>query len=415
MHSADELADDAVDARIRACRTAAVTLAIQDAEGRPLADALVTVEQTRHHFLFGCNGFHLVDTDAAYRERYRAAFAELLNFATLPFYWAGYEKTRGDTCRERLAEMARWCRTQGIRTKGHPLCWHETTPAWLAGLPVEEVRQAQLARITREVEGFAGLIDTWDVVNEVMATPTYASENPVTRLCNAISLETLVRDTFATARRANSHALLVLNDYDTSPACAEQEQRLLDAGIPIDAIGVQSHMHVGYWGSEKTWEVCRRFATLGKPVHFTELTILSGKLKSPDDRDWHFQHPDWPTTPAGEARQAGEVREFYRLLFSCPAVEAITWWDFVDGDWQGAPAGLLRADLTPKPAYDTLHGLIKGDWWTGPLKLRTDAHGHATFRGFLGDYRVDIGDSRETFALTQAQETRVEVRAGRTA
>ena len=343
MNRNNELSDDAIDARIRECRTAAVTLTVMDAGGKPLANADVTVEQTRHQFLFGCNGFHIADSAAAYREHYRETFAALLNFATLPFYWGGYEKTPGETDRERLMEMARWCREQGIRTKGHPLCWHEVAPAWLAGLPVEEISRLQMTRITREVSGFAGLIDIWDVVNEVMATPTYAPDNPITRLCHADSSEALVRDTFTTARQANPHATLVLNDYDTSPACAEQEQRFLDAGISIDVIGVQSHMHVGYWGAEQSWAVCERFARLGKPVHFTELTILSGKLKSPDDRDWHTPHTDWLTTPEGEARQAAEVREFYRLLFSCSAIEAITWWDFVDGDWQGAPAGLVRA------------------------------------------------------------------------
>ena len=413
MNINDELSAEAVDARIREYRTAPVTLTVRDAAGRPLANAEVTVEQTRHRFLFGCNGFHLVDQDAAYRERYREAFAALLNFATLPFYWGGYEPAPGETNRERLTAMANWCREQGIRAKGHPLCWHEVPPAWLGGLPVEEIHRLQLARITREVSGFAGLIDTWDVVNEVMATPAYHPENPITRLCNATSLEALVRDTFTTARRANPHATLVLNDFDTAPACAEQEQRLLDADIPIDVIGVQSHMHVGYWGAEKSWEVCRRFTALDKPVHFTELTILSGKLKSPDDRDWHFKHTDWPSTPEGEARQETEVREFYRLLFSCPGIEAITWWDFVDGDWQGAPAGLLRQDLTPKPAYDALLSLIKGDWWTGPLTLRTDADGQAAFRGFLGDYRVVAGDRCGTFALAQAKETKVNVNLSR--
>lgn len=409
-HIHDELSATAVEARIHACRTAPVTLTVQDAGGQPLANAAVTVEQTQHRFLFGCNGFHLADTNTAYRDRYRDTFAALLNFATLPFYWGGYEPVLGEPHRERLQEMARWCQAQGIRPKGHPLCWHEVVPPWLVGRPLDEVHRLQMARITRDVEGFAGLVDLWDVVNEVMATPAHGAENPITQLCNAHTPEGLVRETFTTARQANPHATLVLNDYDISPACADQSQRFLDAGIPIDVIGVQSHMHNGYWGAEKTWEVCQRFAQLGKPVHFTELTILSGRLKSPDDRDWHFRHPDWPTTPEGEARQAAEVREFYRLLFSCPAVEAITWWDFVDGDWQGAPAGLVRKDLTPKPAYDALLALIKHDWWTGPLTLRTDAHGQATFRGFLGDYRLVAGDQQGTFALTRAEETQVTVR-----
>jgi hypothetical protein len=78
------------------------------------------------------------------------------------------------------------------------------------------------------------------------------------------------------------------------------------------------------------------------------------------------------------------------MLFSHPAVEAITWWDFSDdGAWQGAPAGLLRKDLSPKPAYETLQRLIKHQWWTN-VEATTDVHGKATFRGFHGDYQAVV-------------------------
>ena len=69
-----------------------------------------------------------------------------------------------------------------------------------------------------------------------------------------------------------------------------------------------------------------------------------------------------------------------------PSTPAITWWDFYDGCWLGAPSGLLREDMSPKPAYVELKKLIKDKWWTGPQKLKTDAQGRATFRGFLGGF-----------------------------
>jgi hypothetical protein len=53
--------------------------------------------------------------------------------------------------------------------------------------------------------------------------------------------------------------------------------------------------------------------------------------------------------------------------------------------------------MTPKPAYDELKKLIKGKWWTNTA-LRTGEDGEATFRGFLGDYRITIrtGDTSPT-------------------
>ncbi|MHC4433269.1 MAG: endo-1,4-beta-xylanase, partial [Planctomycetota bacterium] len=51
------------------------------------------------------------------------------------------------------------------------------------------------------------------------------------------------------------------------------------------------------------------------------------------------------------------------------------------------PAGLLRDDMTPKPAYDELKRLIKGQWWT-KTQATVGSEGQARFRGFFGQYEV---------------------------
>ncbi|MGZ4964264.1 MAG: hypothetical protein ACXWC8_17040, partial [Limisphaerales bacterium] len=81
------------------------------------------------------------------------------------------------------------------------------------------------------------------------------------------------------------------------------------------------------------------------------------------------------------------VANFYTVLFGHPSVEAITWWDFSDlGAWLNAPSGLLRADMSPKPAYDRLHSLIRGEWWT---KVDAEAnHGRLDLRAFSGTHEV---------------------------
>jgi GH35 family endo-1,4-beta-xylanase len=195
------------------------------------------------------------------------------------------------------------------------------------------------------------------------------------------------RECFDHARSAGPQAVLLINDYRTDPAYERVIEQLVDDdGRPLyDVIGIQSHMHGGAWPTGKIWEVCERFARFGVPLHFTETTVLSG------ERTWQKQRgQSWPSTPDGEAYQAREVVRFYTMLFSHPAVEAITWWDFSDyHSWKGAPAGFLRRDMTPKPAYDELMKLVKGKWWTRTT-VQTDAAGKAQFRGFLGDYRVTV-------------------------
>jgi len=403
------LSAERIEARIQQHRTAEVTLTVNGPDGAPLAGRAVTVRQERHKFLFGCNAFRAVGLrDPKLERAYRKRFADLLNFATLPFYWGGYEPAEGRTRRDRLMAMARWCKSEGIRTKGHPLCWHTVVPGWLEAKKPPEAEALQWARIDRDVKDFAGLVDTWDVVNEAVVMPGFRPPNPISRLCKRVGRVALIGRAFAHARKANPKATLLLNDFDVSNRYKKLLRECLDAGVAIDVVGIQSHMHARYWGAEKAWEVCERFATLGKPLHFTELTILSGKDKTDDD--WMGHHPGWNSTPAGEKRQAERVAELYTVLFSHPAVEAITWWDFSDnGAWQGAPAGLVRKDMSPKPAYDALMKLIKGAWWTKEVKATTDAKGRVTFRGFLGEYTVESPRGKGAFALDRSGKRRVTV------
>jgi endo-1,4-beta-xylanase len=114
-----------------------------------------------------------------------------------------------------------------------------------------------------------------------------------------------------------------------------------------------------------------------------------------------YQVSEWPSTPEGEQRQAQEVVLHYKTLLAHPAVQAITWWDLSDGGWLNAPAGLLRKDHLPKPAYDELLKLVKGEWWLPSTKFITDANGQITFNGFLGEYELSIGDQKTNFSLRE--------------
>ena len=405
-----EVTTQAVNQRIQKHRTAEVTLTVTDAAGKPVTGAAVTVQQVRHRFLFGCNAFAIdPNDDSELQKAYRQRFADLLNFATLPFYWGMYEPVEGTTVADRVQKMAQWCAGNGIRTKGHPLCWHTVVPGWLKDKSPEEVQTLQLGRITRDVKGFTGLIDTWDVVNEAVMMPDFEKgANAISQLCIKLGRVELIKQTFAAAGTANPKATLILNDYETSPKYEKLIADCLEAGVKIDAVGIQSHQHMGYWGPERTWDVCERFSKFGKPLNFTETTLISGERRK--DINWHGRYDDWKTTPEGEKLQAQQVGEFYSVLFSHPAVEAVTWWDFSDRRaWLGAPAGLVRADMSPKPAYEALMKLIKTDWWTPPQKLTTDAAGRVRFRGFLGRYSVQGDGGRADFSLDKAGSAEVTV------
>jgi endo-1,4-beta-xylanase len=386
--------------------------------GSPLAQQEVIVKQTKHQFLFGStwgestialtNG-EVSGHDKELAERRNHYFLQIFNQATLPFYWGRFEPQRGKPDTRRILNAARWYQAHGCVTKGHPLCWHTICADWLLPLSNRGILEAQIARIQRDVADFAGVIDMWDVVNEAVIMPIFDRyDNGITRICKELGRIELLRTVFETARATNPNAILLLNDFDVSPAYDILVEGCLEAGLPIDVIGIQSHMHQGYWGVEKTQFVLEQFTRFNKPIHFTENTLVSGHVMPPEIVDLNdYQVSDWPSTPEGEERQASEVVLHYKTLMAHPLVEAITWWDLSDGGWLNAPAGLLRKDHTPKPAYEELLKLIKGEWWLTPTKLTTDANGQISFTGFLGEYEVSLGKQHATFAVKDKGEAHV--------
>jgi endo-1,4-beta-xylanase len=387
---------DTAEGRIREHRTGEARLEFVDGDGKPAKGWRGRIRLLRHEFLLGCNAFLIEGIeDAALQRDYAERYAALLNYATLPFYWGFYEPQPGhEEKRERLERMAEFCRRHNILTKGHPLVWHEVFPDWAKPMQDDEV----LARLERRVHGivshFAGRIDIWDVVNE--ATVSERFDNAVGRWMKREGAADCVGQALRWAHEANPSARLLYNDFnvwgaDFAPGEAYPllVARLQQTNAPMDALGIQSHMHKQTWPLEKVWETCERYAGFGLPLHWTETTVLSGRPKAPEDNDWHKVHTDWPTTPDGEQAQLRYGRDFYTVLFSHPAVEAVTWWDFSDlHAWQGAPSGLIRKDMSPKPLYEWLMDAFHKRWTTD-ARVQTDAAGQVTVRCFYGDYEFE--------------------------
>ncbi len=394
-------------------------ITLVDREQHPLANREVTVQQTGHKFLFGTAAFDLIPLvngelsgeKLAQETQWADNILSIFNAATLPFYWNVFEPVRGKPRTDEFKQTARWCIDHGLKVKGHPLCWHTLTAPWLLEMTDEQILQAQLERIQRDVSGFRGLIDTWDVINEVVIMPIFDKyDNGITRLCKYMGRIQTVKAMFEATREENPGATLLINDFETSTSYDILVEGCLEAGIQIDVIGIQSHMHQGYWGVEKTLEILERFSRFGLPIHFTETTLVSGHLMPPEIVDLNdYQVQDWPSTPEGEERQAREAVLHYATLFANPLVEGITWWDSSDGHWLNAPGGLLRRDGSRKPAFDELQKLIHGEWWLAPTRLTADANGVLRFAGYPGEYQVAIDGQTRDFTLDRPGERNIDL------
>lgn len=379
------------------------------ADEKPLANAKVNANLVNHEFLFGCGAFealHYTNTSGNHAGNLTGAsekivdqsvlddrmnkWLELFNYGTLPFYWGGFEPEEGSPHTEQLMKAAKFLKEKGVIVKGHPLCWHTSCAQWLLKYDNETIMNKQLERIYREVGGFKGIIDMWDVINEVVIMPIYDKyDNPVTRICKEHGRVGLVKKVFDAAYKMNPDGTFLINDFNLSTNYEILIDGCLNAGVPINTIGLQSHQHHGVWGVEKQDEILSRFEHFGLPIHFTENTIVAGP-KVPEEivdlQDAHFD--DDAATPELEQMQADKLEEMYRNLYeNHPLVTAITNWDYGDGAWLNAPSGVIRKDGTLKPSYERLHKLIKEEWHTNTT-FTTDANGYAEVEGYKGDYEI---------------------------
>jgi GH35 family endo-1,4-beta-xylanase len=394
-------------------RKSDAVIVLVNAEGKPLADARITVEQVTHDFLFGSNLFVLgqLPTPEA-NKKYEAAFVKLFNFASIPFYWRGIEPEQGTLRYEEGAapdiwrrpppdRLVEWCRKNNITPKGHPLLWHEHNPAWLPH-DAGELKRLYIKRFT-EIAGRHGKsIPIWDCVNEpticIKEFPLYSED------------AAYVAWAFNTARPMfPPETKLIINEtphicYEYAGADGRDTRyyktvkRLIGQGVRVDGIGFQLHI-MSDSGTTDTLtgklfaptdllKVHALYEEFGLPQYVTEITV--------------------PTRGADTAlareTQAEVVRNFYRLWFSLPQMAGITWWNLGDGtaidhedQWKG---GLLDKNLDPKPSYLALDQLINHEWKTR-IAGATDSNGRFSFRGFNGTYRVAVvsGSEHEEFTL----------------
>ena len=373
-------------ARIQKHRKGEGLVAVRNHRGLPVPGVTVKIQQVRHDFLFGCNLFQFGHcAGPAQEEQYRQRFRDLFNYCTLGFYWANYEPQRGQPNYAYTDQVIEWTRAHAITVKGHPLVWDHpaSSPNWLPA-DVGEVSRLSNARVHDLVSRYRDRINVWDVVNEATHLPDHVNKTTMAQVGIAMGPVRYVSEPLKIARAANPDTLLLVNDYRTEQAYFDiLKQEQVRGKFLFDVIGIQSHMHDGVWPLEKVWSICDTYSRLGRPIHFTETTLVSGSRRGPGE--------NWSSTdPALEAKQAEEAVRFYTAVFAHPSVQALTWWDFSDYHaWQGAAAGWLRTDMSQKPVYQHLMGLIKREWWTS-LEGRTGPRGNFVTPAFYGLYDITV-------------------------
>jgi GH35 family endo-1,4-beta-xylanase len=183
--------------------------------------------------------------------------------------------------------------------------------------------------------------------------------------------------------------------YNRNPYFMQIERAKLK-GARIDTVGFQYHIWSSPENIEKVVEkqcnpinMYRVYDTFAKafgcPFQMTEVTIPCHD----------------PYSKEAEDIQAEMLRRLYTIWFSIPNMEAVIYWNLVDGyafnaqpgDFSAGEnklaGGLMHFDITPKPALKMLKKLFTEDWHT-ETALTTNDGGSARFKGFYGKYDIEI-------------------------
>jgi GH35 family endo-1,4-beta-xylanase len=359
-------------------------LAVFDRKGKAVPNAQIIVEQTAHKFLFGgvCKDFsigHPTHYDSDFEKR----FLQLFNYATIPFPWDAMEGRKGTINYQNQEQMIDWCSAHQLTAKGGPLIYDWDCPNWL---PKDPAALAYILRlhVSNTIAHFNSKIKAWDVIKDVSDEETvvpngfgYWLKRAGPEIITARALE------WAKLSDNDPKRRLLYVDWECSKN-REVLNALAQNGNLPDGIGLETRYYDYAIELADVWRLCEAYKRYNRPLHFDEVTILSGDIRS--NPPWDKTVKDWASTASGEAKQADYVERFYSILFSHPSVESITWWDFGDkGSYMGAPAGLLRRDGTPKPAFERLRKLIHEKWWT-KAALKTDQNGRCATRAFWGSY-----------------------------
>jgi endo-1,4-beta-xylanase len=374
------------EARIDSIRKSEVELRFLDAKGDPVSDTEVEVILKKHHFGFGTA---LNFNEHPYLEWYKEKAAELFWEGVIEndFKWPEYERREGELNRDRILEYQEFAKERGWKFRGHALAWpiekYGYENHW-ARKDCETYKGALKNRITRELKEYAQLFSEYDVWNEPL------HERAILERCG----EGILDSAFHWAHRADSSALLYINDYgiisgEETDNFVNFIQKKLKAGVPIHGVGVQGHFFSEGMNPALVKEKLDKLGALGLKLKITELDMGSydrGRQSSDEE-------------------QADFYEKMIRTAFSHPAVDGLLLWGFWDDKHWLQKGGIIDRAREERPAWKRIQKLW--DDWSTHLKLTTDEEGKVNYCGFKGQYLVKMGKS--SFAFSAENEKTKEV------
>lgn len=275
--------------------------------------------------LYGASIGQEAFADPAYAELYRRETRVLTTENALKFDWLRPAPERFEFG---FADaILREAKAHGKLMRGHTLIWNDNAPDWLKRLSGREVERVFDEHIDRVCERYAGQLQSWDVVNEPFWPmqgkpggwrdgPWFAAMGPayVERAFRRVAaIDKTARLTLNEAQCDNNHEW----GRSIRPLLGGLVERLLDAGTPLHAIGLQSHLQPQWPADYPAFaEYVRGFGAKGLDVYISEFDVNDASL------------PD--AIAERDRAVAATAAAFLDAMLGVPAVKMIVNWQLSD-------------------------------------------------------------------------------------
>jgi len=252
--------------------------------------------------------------------------------------------------------IANFCRENGIKMRGHCLCWHSQFADWMftdkKGKPVKkEVFYERLREhIHTVVNRYKDVVYAWDVVNEAMADDGRPFEFVDGKMVPAspyrqsrhfkLCGDEFIAKAFEFAREADPTGVLIYNDY----SCVDNGKReriytmvkkMKDAGVPIDGIGMQGHYNIYFPEEEQLEKAINRFKEIVNIIHITELDL---RTNTESGGQLMFSRGEAkPQAPYIGTLQEDQYARLFKIFRKHKdVIKNVTFWNLSDKDsWLG--------------------------------------------------------------------------------
>jgi endo-1,4-beta-xylanase len=259
-----------------------------------------------------------------------------------------YDFTRADV-------VASFAEKNGLKLRGHNLCWHHSLPQWVEKMATKE-NAAEILRqhITAVAGRYAGKIQSWDVVNEAIELKDGRSDGMRDSLWMKLLGPQYLAIAYGTAAKIDPQAKLTYNDFGLEGDTKYHDERrrvclrllrwFKDKHTPIQALGLQSHLHEQSSGNySELNRFIEQVSGMGLEVYVTELDV---KLDGSGE--------------AAEKRAANVYRHYLENVLRHAAVKAVLTWGLRPGEHQEGRLLPFGESLQPTAAFFAMQETLVG-------------------------------------------------------